>query len=362
MYRYTLLFCLALPAMHDALAQEANPFEPPPQVLRDSFSIALGGSNRLLVELSDLGDLTALQPSAALLREAAAELEPLRDSLADPLQVKSIDLLTDTAGRRMLRLDSRLPAKDHFLLGDEGLAALKVDQDTIRILHVRREGPGSGGLHYIRWTFLLNDYSELASLGGPRLDSALALLAREARRQTKWSSARNGKLRLSAGYALDTGSGQRRVKIVDRYHYGDFVSPDIQGNLQNAGGDLSPSLSLGLRFVFPREDLTRELRLDWEPQFLFDRGDKGALQACRNDWLSVTFSQYKTGAPAKRLAFTGNLSLAYLLRRKGDFFDKGSLRLGLGGLKMDKLGLEPIIYFHDLFRGVSPGIRLSVSF
>lgn len=71
---------------------------------------------------------------------------------------------------------------------------------------------------------------------------------------------------------------------------------------------------------------------------------------------------YPSGKDEQRYPFAGSLSISYLVRRKGDFFQKNSFRLGFGGLKYDKLLVEPVIYFHDLFRGVTPGLKLSVSF
>jgi hypothetical protein len=53
------------------------------------------------------------------------------------------------------------------------------------------------------------------------------------------------------------------------------------------------------------------------------------------------------------------ISIGYLIRRDGAYFDKHSLRLGMGRLSLfeGKTQIEPMLYFHDLFREVTPGIR-----
>jgi hypothetical protein len=58
------------------------------------------------------------------------------------------------------------------------------------------------------------------------------------------------------------------------------------------------------------------------------------------------------------------MPVSYLIHREGEFYEKNTFRFGTGGVSFlnDKLNLEPVIYFHDLFRGVTPGLRLQMAF
>jgi hypothetical protein len=58
------------------------------------------------------------------------------------------------------------------------------------------------------------------------------------------------------------------------------------------------------------------------------------------------------------------MSLAYLVKRDGDYFKDNTFRIGAGRLSLfgGKSKIEPVIYFNDFFKGVTPGIRLIQSF
>ena len=56
-----------------------------------------------------------------------------------------------------------------------------------------------------------------------------------------------------------------------------------------------------------------------------------------------------------------NISIGYLIKRQGEYFNQHTFRLSVGDmeLKGGKILLQPLIYFNDFFRGVTPGLRLS---
>ncbi|HEY4288926.1 MAG TPA: hypothetical protein VGN00_17605 [Puia sp.] len=65
--------------------------------------------------------------------------------------------------------------------------------------------------------------------------------------------------------------------------------------------------------------------------------------------------------PSKETGLYTNISIGYLIKREGEFFNKNTFRLGVGDmeLKGGKILLQPLICFNDFFRGVTPGLRLS---
>ena len=126
------------------------------------------------------------------------------------------------------------------------------------------------------------------------------------------------------------------------------------------------SFSLGAKFTFTNRDRTFkwEPGIFWEPHYVFEKDNTGKLQTYRNDFLTLTYGQGGTTDynAQKDFSFSAVFSLGYLINRQGDIFDKNTFRLGAGKIKFYKTSIEPSMYFNNLFRGITPGIRISQSF
>ncbi|MEO5893743.1 MAG: hypothetical protein ABIQ31_26040, partial [Ferruginibacter sp.] len=147
---------------------------------------------------------------------------------------------------------------------------------------------------------------------------------------------------------------------------GDFLGANITVNIQNYKNYFVPSLSLGLKLIVSNVDRTfkRETALFWEPHFIFAKDAQDKLRTYRNDFLTLTYAQggVRDHDPRKEFTFSAVFSLGYLIRRQGDFLEKNTFRLGGGKIQLYKTGIEPCIYFNNLFKGVTPSIRISQSF
>ena len=147
---------------------------------------------------------------------------------------------------------------------------------------------------------------------------------------------------------------------------GDYLEGFISVNIQNYKNYFVPSFSLGAQVTYTNRDRTFkwEPGLFWEPHFLFANDAQGKLHTYRNDFLTFTYGQGGTTDfdPRKDFSFSAVFSLGYLIHREGDFMEKNTFRLGAGKLKLLKTTIEPSMYFNDLFKGVTPGIRISQRF
>ena len=118
--------------------------------------------------------------------------------------------------------------------------------------------------------------------------------------------------------------------------------------------------------IFSTSHWKRELVLAWEPNFLFGTNAQGKTQTFRNDFLTLTAGHgpVQDNNPRKESHFIFVASFGYLVNQQGEFFEKGTMRFGGGRLSLfnGKTKLEPVIYFTDLFKGVTPGLRWIQSF
>jgi hypothetical protein len=90
------------------------------------------------------------------------------------------------------------------------------------------------------------------------------------------------------------------------------------------------------------------------------------LKTFRNDFVTLTYGQAKVkkNSAAKDVSFLNVFSLGYLVKQKGNYFEKNTFRVGAGQISLfsGKIKIEPLFYFNNFFKGVTPGLRLMAYF
>ncbi len=343
-------------------------FEVPSNIIINRrFYIDLDKGNKIKIELTDITDLQRIANVDSLFQVFVSDIEPLRDSIADPLTSKRIDYVTDAQNRKKIRFQQFQPKGASFILNKDELASLRTEQDTINIIGVIVNPPKAQQKislthqRYYHLTFYLNDVHEINDYAHGILNDRIALLQKNI--NDKWPLILGGSSHYLKGHRDIWGD---QPKGFAPGAINDFVNGYITVNIQNYKQYFVPSFSVGAKFVFANRDHTYkwEPGLFWEPHFLFAKDDAGKLQTYRNDFLTLSYGQGGTTNydARKDFSFSTVFSLGYLIRREGNFIDKNSFRLGAGKLKLYKTTIEPSLYFHDFFRGVTPGIRISQSF
>jgi len=170
--------------------------------------------------------------------------------------------------------------------------------------------------------FCLNDFREIGDYANDDLRQALGNLYEAAKKQTHWTPKNNHNMKLAASYSIAKVRQQLPADVHPAYRHNDYLESLVAVNIQNVYQYLSPSVSLGAEFVFPRGNHTHELRFAWEPMFLFGKDAAGKQQVFRNDWIEAAYGLYPSGKDEQKYPFTGSLSISYLVRRKGDFSRK----------------------------------------
>lgn len=341
-------------------------FSLPSFSINDEYRFELGKGNAMRLELTDGAELSRFENIDSLLLLFLGDMKAFRDSLSDPLTTKHIDYLIETSGQKKLRIRQTRPAASTFLLDSSEPAQLRLEQDTIYILIVSPAGqgrPSSGkaprGRRYDRLGFFLNRYSELESYITSGLNRKIQLIRESKHKNYSWHT-KNGRNYLVADPTISAVNAL--IHNGNRLELNGFVAA------QNYKNYFAPAFSLGASVELSHGFNTNIFGVYWEPVFLFAPNAQGRLQTYRNDFLVARFGFSKKDESGKEdgsnaaLGFAPSFSLAYLIGRQGSLVEPHTFRITLGSVKALKGGLhfDPCLYFNDFFKGVTPGIRLSL--
>jgi hypothetical protein len=135
-------------------------------------------------------------------------------------------------------------------------------------------------------------------------------------------------------------------------------------NAQNYKNYFVPSVGLGSTIRLVRGFNIHDFGAYWEPNFFFSANAQGHLETFRNDFIVFHYRYDRSDNKHEITDETGlypNISIGYLIKRQGEYFNQHTFRLSVGDMefKGGKILLQPLIYFNDFFRGVTPGLRLS---
>lgn len=371
MKKRILLWVLIISTAAPLCAQTSNKsdaaFEVPSNILFNrKFFISLQNGNRIQISITDITDLSSISNLDSLLRVFLNDIAALKDSFSNPLTSKRIDYLTDESNRKKIRFQQFQPKGASFFLNEGELASLRTEQDTIHLIGIiatpsmPQEKISKKNPRYYHIIFYLNDFSELNALMNGQLNTKMATL--QANTNDKWvGNAGTGYLYLKKDTTI---SANQRKGFQNGP--GDYLNLYATVNVQNYKNYFVPSFSLGGKVVLADRDrfYKREIGLMWEPHFIFANDNNNKLQTYRNDFLTLNYGQGPTKEfdSRKETSLQAVVSLGYLIRRQGEYFQKNTFRFGAGKLQLSKISIEPSLYFNNFFKGVTPGIRITQSF
>ena len=351
-------------------------FELSPYTITFKTWADLGQGNTMRLELTSRAELSRFQNIDSLLLVFSSDIKSLEDSLADPQTAKRIDYLIDATGHKKLRIRQSRVSATTYVVGDGEPALLRLQQDTIFLLLPvpteeatgagKEKATGQPGIQrYDRLGFFLNRYEELNGLITTGLSRKITLmLTRQG--DENWTF-KKGRAYLNADPTISTKSfpyAGHGATLELRYHV----------SFQNYKSYFTPSFSLGATITTHNGDNRNAFSADWEPVFLFARDVQGRLQTYRNDFLVVGYRNWKVEPTGRNLNSNGaglrtsnilnldlNFSLGYLIHSQGDYFVKHTFRLCVGSVSLARNAIivQPCMYFNDLFKGVTPGVRVS---
>jgi hypothetical protein len=332
-------------------------FEPPANSIGLNYRIDLGAGNILQIDLANGYDLhrDGLANIDSILNRFLDDMQAFRDSIADPLTVKHIDYLLDTSGNPKLRIRQYHPVASSFLLDRNGPSILRVEQDTIRILIVRAVPPrypgrAVKGLRYDRFCFFVNHYGELESYAAKGLNA--------------WTRRIISNPVPKHPYRCPFCYTYRDSTISSRAMQSNGLGLGAGVDLQNYKSYFAPAFTVGGRVHLVRDEDRYIIGASWEPIFLFAPDPQGRLMTYRNDFVVASFTHFGPSGKLKGmdLNLVPDASLGYLFHSRGAFFGKPSFRLTIGTVYLSQkfIQIEPALFFDHFFRGVTPGLRLSL--
>ncbi|MFT4024329.1 MAG: hypothetical protein QM664_11155 [Flavihumibacter sp.] len=362
-----LFFCLALMSAGKAIhAQTSGPVfkVPSNHSYAQKIRIDLGKGNSVTVFLSDMSDLPRLGNLDSMIHHCLIDLAPLKDSMRDPVARYYVDHFSDALGTRKISLRRTPDTDNSYLVMNGELAAIKQKQDTVRLLGIiPHPSPArhSNGERYYEFIFSVNNVDDLQQVQAADITDRLKFYA--ANKNDKWR--RNSNDGLAWKLAKDNNITADRP-TGGAYNSRDYLMLTGGVSVQNYKNYFAPGLTLGVQVVVGNQPLTwmHTVSLSWDPVFLFAQNQEGKLQTYRNDFITLGYGQrpIEEKNTLKETSFTGVGSLSWLFHRQGDFIEKNTFRFSLGRFSWKKTQIDPVIYFHDFFRGTTPGLRIVQTF
>ncbi len=344
-----------------ALTPDDQLFELTPGTTVIRFWADLGKGNLLRLELSQRSGLTRFENIDSLLLTFLADMKAFRDSLGDPLTGKRIDYLMDTTGLKKVRIRQTRLAANSYLLENGEPALLRLQQDTIFLLLPVPDGNGRGkkiaGSVYDRLGLFLNRYDDLPNYITAGLNAKLRSMETNRKVWMDWTaSGQKDKVVLKTDHSISSDLSSQ---------YKGILSLRYAISLQNYKNYFNPSFNLGTTISTEHKDKKNTFTADWEPTFIFSPNAGGRLQTYRNDFLVFGYANTrpkKQGQPGIAAQIDIDFSLGYLIGRQGNYFEKHTFRFCAGSIKLGggKIRIQPCMYFNDLFRGVTPGVRITL--
>lgn len=353
----------------DQRSKSDEVFDLPANYAQRRFMFDLGKGNRMQIELASIDDLKYVSNIDSLIQIFLADLDPLRDSLGEDVYARKIDYRLDSTGINKMRIQNFKEKGSTFVVQNGEAAHLKLQQDTIHFLgrksfvakYTMRKA--FADTRYYRVSFFLNNLAELSSYADGSLNKKIRHLAEELPKNPhpRWITTRQkGTAILESEPSI---SARLPKGLVGG---GDFLNFRVSIDLQNYKNYFVPAASLGVGVILSTSHFKRDIVLSWDPNFFFAKDSLNKLKSFRNDFLTLTWGQglVHDNSPRRESHLLFIMSLGYLIKRDGEYFEKNTFRMGGGRLSLfsGKTKIEPVIYFNNFFKGVTPGVRWIQSF
>ena len=369
MKKIILAMMLVTGISSQVIAQEKIPaktdktFEVQSSLFSNRYSIDLGSGNTLQIELTDKENINKFKNLDSILTVFFKDIVPFKDSLTDELAAKRIDYVIDEGGRKKIRIQIFKPLAASFVIRQGEVAALKTEQDTVNIIG-SVSAPTKYGLRkalnnvrYYRLSFYMNDFYQLKNTDLKTVSEKIATL----NSNKKWIKDTEGEWHMK--------NGDKSVSTKTPYGIisgtGDYLASKLSTSVQNYQDNFVPSMSIGVDFVLNNGIYKKSIGFELESHFFFTKYVGNKVKIFANNFFTFSYTQsFNNEQSAGILRFNPNFSLSYLIKRQGDFYEKNTFRLGFGKVNLysQTVNLEPCFYFNNLFKNITPGLRLSVGF
>ena len=343
---------------------EAYPFNIPPNSTNRYFWVDLGKGNKVEFYINDPDDLEKIKNMDSIIYGLLKDLKKLEDSLKEESTVKRIDYNLDDAVNRKLRITQYRPAGNAFLVTDDETASLKTKQDTINLLGstdfvanypLRKK---FNDTRYFKVTLLLNNITDLSSYMNKTINEKIASIRENISR--KWENNKDRSFSPVADPSVKSNA-------MRGYNAGgDFLTLKASVDIQNYKNNFVPSVSVGVGLILGGKNIRREIDLLSENHFSFGKDASGKNKTYISRFLTLSYERgyIKDNDVKKNNYNLLDLSYSYLIRNKGNMYEKNTSKITAGALQLfeGKTKIQPLLYIQGFFKSATPGIRWIQSF
>jgi hypothetical protein len=380
MKKYIFLFLLLAGTARGLHAQnEPNTYKtmfdlPKPGAANGSFKFFYPGKQTVMMEMSYASQFNYLPNLDSVLQNTMQLLEPLKDSLKADGIVRRVDMVYKGTVPA-IRIVTHPEYANTYTVQDKELVQLKVNQDTVRIVVFTKRRSESGNssntenteskpesLYPFVITLVVNNVEDIANIPSGRLSECVAAVRPKIDRFTRWDKEYAPEVNYRANFNMNTGQmyGPFYTSYTPSNERG--FQPIIGFGLNAVRGAVAPFLEGGIEFAKSNAYYTNRFRLTLEAQTFFSRDSAQKLRTFNNSFIDIGYRQTDRPFKDNKLQFVPNVSIGYLFRRSGEWYEKNTFRLGLPQLAGKNFSLTPQIVFNDFFKNVTIGFRFCFNF
>ncbi len=386
-----LICCLILTGMATALcAQNRTQYElpinraeamynfPKPGKGKAHFSfwsINKPSAGQLIIDLNNIKHLKYLPNLDSLVNTIKPSLQLMADSFKNDGFNRRVDFLSSSQYPQ-IRIINYNNEPQQYVIKEGSLNELKTQMDTIRIKAYFMVSKEDVSLYYdTRYnasnkpemqpffiTVILNNCSDIFQLPDTTLQNCVNRLHQEL--GPDYVATANPKSNYSAFFNMNTNKmfSPSNLKWIKNPGSVQELVPNIYAGFQYAKGNFIPSFSIGARYTFAdRRYSTKRIYAMWEPHFIFSKDALNNTITDRNDFVTLRYIEIENSKKVP-FDFVGNVSIGYLVCRKGNWFEPNTFKVGIPGVRSGWLQLEPEFFFHDFLKGISPSIKLTIHY
>lgn len=353
-YRQDLSYPAKIPAVHKILIEFSN-------------------KNQLIVAIQDMNDLVKYRNVDSLMNFLVADFQGIKESLQGSTASRTL-IYELKNGKRTMQLYEHLPKFAQYQTSEnKEVVQIKTLQDTLVVQQwIPKPSEKSSKVEekgdWLKFYFMLNNIEDIEPIVkagiNPKIEASLQQV-RSYKKFNLFEPKATSYLQLSNneihGHTLYTfrgiisamaGVGVVRGNISTNFTLNFIHLP----HLQNSPEGLNLPINHG------------GLLFNWQPHFFFDKAADGKLQTYRNDFINAGFAFFYPNEAKKSLddnkseKLYATLSIGYLVRRRGAYFEPNTFRLASSYRLSSNLYVEPEMYFNKFFKNVSPGVRMVVWF
>ncbi len=335
---------------------------------KGSFQFWYAKNNRVILEMTDVRQLNNVPNLDSLVQEAFQTIKNLKDSFRNDGLSRRIDYVVNKDMPPLIRITTHPSKTELYSYYKDQLVKTKIEKDTFRIVlptsrPVPEKFPLAGFIQYNFTIMLLVDnFDDLTTFP----TNALEQCVNRVKPDLGDNLTKKGKIGsyFSAYYNMQTGKmfSPSKPKYVSYGKSKSFV-PTIQLGLQYGRGNAILSAGAGMQYSFKDGSFsTKYFRALWEPYFFFSRDATNKLITDRNDFITLKYQNFYTKRDANKLQTSDNVSIGYLIGRRGSWFEKNTFKIGLPGFLAGNLMFEPEFFFNNAFRNFSPSLKMTLLF